>query len=62
MYIFGAVDGGSKSELRGWNFQGMKASLKRWFRVRVMAASMTEVLVKGERGLDSVRLSSWVRL
>ena len=52
MYSLDAVEGGSKLELRGWNFQGMNLSLKRWSRVRVMAASMTEVLVKGE--LDSV--------
>ena len=49
MYCLGAVGGGSKSELRGWNFQGMKVSLKSWFRVRVMAALMIAVLFRGER-------------
>ena len=60
MYCLGAVEGGSKSELRGWNFQGMNVSLKRWFRVRVMAALMIEVLVRGER--ESVLWSLWVEL
>lgn len=50
MYDLGASEGGSKSELRGWNFQGINLSLNSLSLVREMAASITDLLLKLDLG------------